>query len=157
MDRRRSIRSKWHETAENRGLSLTRSYGYGVMMARLLALMGILGLALAPLLPGQQLFRCAMDGRLHTTCCCPMAPAHGHDHGQKPGGCCTVITLQVQLAAATAPAQVAVTQQLSVDLHLDTPHLDHVLCWLPRARCAPAPEPPWPCGRLFVRHCALLM
>jgi len=136
-----------------------RGYGCGIMMARLLAVMGILGLVLAPLIPGQQLFRCAMDGRLHTTCCCPMAPAHGHDHDhdQKPGGCCTVITMHVQLAAATAPPKVPLTQQLCVDLHLDTPHLDSVLCWLPRASRAPAPEPPWPSGRLFVRHCALLM
>ena len=128
-------------------------------MARVLTLLGILGLALAPLLPGQQLFRCAMDGRVHTSCCCPMmpAPAPGHDQGQKPDGCCTVITVHVHLAAATAPPTIPITQQLCVDLHLDTPHLDHVLCWMPRARCAPAPEPPWPSGRLFVRNCALLM
>ena len=121
------------------------------MMARFLVVLAMLGLAFAPLLPGQHWYRCAMDGRLHATCCCALAMSCGHDRHPAPGGCCTEVNVHVPLVVAPAPPQ------LLVAMHVDTPCLAGVLCWQPRARFTAVPEPPGRAERLFVRHCALLM
>jgi len=127
------------------------------MTSRLLVFLWVLGLAFAPLLPGQHWYRCVMDGRVHDTCCCPMATTCGHARHPGPAGCCTEISVPVPLAAAPAPPQIPAVQQLLVAMLVDIPRLAGVLCWQPRALCTAAPEPPGRAQRLFLRHCALLI
>ncbi len=127
------------------------------MTARLLSLLAVLGMVLAPFLPAQRLYVCTMDGQVRSECCCQHAMGGMGADAVDASSCCKVITVVQFLAPGHCQPGLPPIDACAAALDLPEPLL---VAMLPRLELLRPPlqlqPPPRPSAQLFVRYCSWL-
>jgi hypothetical protein len=125
------------------------------MMVRMLALLAVLGMALAPFVPAQRVYLCAMDHQLHASSCCQADGRCGARHDGS--GCCKLLVIRQFMAPGHGQAAVPTAAAPAPGSDLPAAPVVLVLGWVRRtAGFVAKPAPPPPPDPLFVRHCCWL-
>jgi hypothetical protein len=125
------------------------------MRVRLLTVLALIGMVLAPFLPSQRLYVCQVTGEVRSTCCCQLDQKQLSDGDTS--GCCTVVVIH----QFTAPPHVLAVPASSYDVvtAIAVPGAPCLaILWDGKPLVLHVMHTPLrPPDPLFVRHCALLI